>query len=207
MFGLLLVGVRLSTLLFAGVSSSSGGKDYSYSFQDEKLKGALELYQEAKELANIGEYQEACDVYMLGIFMGRKTVQSLCENRNDNSGRDDDDPQQALDWLVSSYLACSKARIQMGDWNKARGDAWAACSYSQNTNLEALECMLTVCENTDDDGLGELQTLKSIQQVLLSSSAEATIDDKEIIFKVKDIQQRIAMLEEELERKFKNNDS
>jgi hypothetical protein len=65
--------------------------------------------------------------------------------------------------------------------------------------------MLTVCENTEDDGLGELQTLKSIQQVLLSS-AEATTDDKETMVKVKDIQQRIAMLEEELERKFKNND-
>jgi hypothetical protein len=176
---------RLSTCLLA-----FSGK---YSFQDERLKGALELCEEAQQLANDGKYRDACDTYMQGIFMGRKSVQRLQENNDDDD--DDDDPTEALDWLVSSHAACGEARIRLGDWQTARSDLWAACTYSQNTNLQSLKSMLTVCKNTDDS-FGELRTLNSIRDLLSFSQTkdEMSIDE---------LQQRIAALEEELERKSK----
>jgi hypothetical protein len=190
MFGF---GTVSSVLLAAASSSSSSSSGTTnYSFQDKRLQGALELYKEGQQLTSEGNYQEACDVFMLGIFSGRKTVQSLLENTNggeSNSG-DDDDPQLALDWMVSSYLACAEAHIQIGDWQTARADAWAACTYSQNSNLQALEMMLTVCEKTDD-ALGQHSALKSILE-LSKSTTEA--DGM--------IQQQITALEEELKKKF-----
>lgn len=47
-------------------------------------------------------------------------------------------------------------------WGTARSDAWAACSFSNNENVDALLCMLIVCE-LQEDTMGELQTLKSIE--------------------------------------------
>lgn len=152
------------------------------------------MSQEATELVSQGEYEEGCDVYMQGIFLGRKVVQSLMEQ--DSSETDGDDPQLALDWIVESYLACSKARIELGEWNTARSDAWAACSYSENKNLEALVCMLKVCEK--DDPMGELRTLKLIDQLISSDEQNMNtgiIDGEEVL-------RRIQSLEEELERKF-----
>ena len=193
MFGQFLKLGKLSALFFAASCDNN-----NYSFRDEKLKGALSYYQEAQELAVQGEYQEACEVYMLGIFMGRKSVQRLLEEEESKEG------EHALDWLVSSYMACCQARIHLEDWNAARSDAWAACSYSQSQNLKALECMLMVCEKTDDC-LGELQTLKSIQQLILqTSSMEDTVPNTK--FHAEDIEQRIGNLETELERKYKNNE-
>jgi hypothetical protein len=181
----------ISSALLAASSSSSGTKNYS--FQDERLQGALELYKEGQQLSIEGNYEEACDVFMLGIFSGRKTVQSLLENTTtgeSSRGDDDDDPQIALDWMVSSYLACAEAHIQIGDWQTARADAWAACTYSQNSNRQALQMMLTVCEKTDD-ALGQHSALKSILELSESTRTEAD-----------GIQQRITALEEELKTKF-----
>ena len=210
----------LSTCFFAlSSSSSSSSAGTNYSFRAEKLKGALELFHEAQELVTEEKYQEACDVYMQGIFMGRKSVQALVEQQQQNGNNakketkendnDNDDPQEALDWLISSYLGCSQARIQMKDWNKARADAWAACSYSQNRNLQALQCMLTICENTNDR-MGELQTLKSmlplLVQVLADDENENDLQTTTMYQQQQQqqtIQERVAKLEEELERKYR----
>jgi hypothetical protein len=186
MFGF---GTVSAALLAAAAASSSSGTN-KYSFQDERLQGALELYKEGQQLTVEGNYQEACDVFMLGIFMGRKTVQSLLQQGGQDDGSSEDDPQLALDWMISSYLACAEAHIQIGDWQTARADAWAACTYSQNSNRQALEIMLTVCEKTDD-ALGQFSALKSILEL-----SESTIEADEMI------QQRITALEEELKKRF-----
>jgi hypothetical protein len=57
-----------------------------FKMSDERLKGALELCEEAQQLANDGKYRDACDTYMQGIFMGQKLVQRLQEKNGDNFG-------------------------------------------------------------------------------------------------------------------------
>lgn len=172
---------KLSALLLAS----------KFSFQNEKLQNAARLYDEAEELASNGEWDEACAVYMQGIFMGRKIVQNLLQDDSNCNNDNSDEAQLALDWMVSSYLECSRARIKMEDWEKARSDAWAACSYSDNKNLEVLLCMLHVCESTDDL-FGELQTLKSIQTLLPLSYATVEFD----------VQSRILNTEQKLEEEY-----
>jgi len=189
---------NLSALLFAAPSSK-------YSFQNERLQNAAQLYDEGQELTNKGEFKEACDVYMQGIFLGRKIVQGLLEdNQDQDTGDDTDDAELALDWVVSSYVACSKARIELGDWNTARSDAWAACTYSNNKNLEALNCMVAVCENTNDL-MGQLQTLKLIYQLISSSSSDVNVVTTGLSreqLSVEDVQYRISNIETQLEQKY-----
>jgi hypothetical protein len=189
---------NLSALLFAAPSSK-------YSFNNERLQNAVQLYDEAQELTNKGGFREACAVYMQGIFMGRKIVQGLLEDNPDqDTGDDTDDAGLAMDWMVSSYAACCKARIELGDWNTARSDAWAACTYSNYKNLEALNCMVAVCENTNDL-MGELQALKMIYQLISSSSSDVNVETAKLSreqLSVEDVQFRMSNIEEQLEQKY-----
>ena len=152
------------------------------------------LFDEATSLIDQKEYKGACDVCMQGIFTGRKIVQQIMENQNE----EEDDPRLAMDWIVQSYLACGKARIELEDWNTARSDAWAACTYSQNENIETLECMLNVCENTNDT-LGELQTLKLILEIL---EGDTTLKEQSSMT-LQDVQDRISALDDKLEEMYK----
>jgi hypothetical protein len=179
---------RLSALLL-----SLSGK---YDFKDLSLQIALESYEEGNSLCLEEKYRTACNAYMNGILVGRKSVQRLVENYS-SDGDKEDDPEAALDWLVSSYLKCAKARMEMKDWQTARADAWAACSYTQNTNLEALTCMLSICEATNDQ-LGQIQTLKSILP-LVSAAPSSELAG----FSKLDLEQKIGVLDDELMRKMR----
>lgn len=148
--------LKAPLILFA---STSNTPSKTFSFQNERLENAAQLFPEATLLLKQEKYKESCDLYMQGIFLGRKVVQELQQEQNDSM----DDPKLALDWMIESYIQCSKARIAMGDINTARSDAWAACSFSNNENVDALLCMLTVCE-LQEDTMGQLQTLKSIEK-------------------------------------------
>ena len=174
-------------------------------FQNERLQKAVTLYEEANELSSQKQLEDASYCYMQGIFLGRKAVQELVQNQEskqrDGGGCEDDDPQLALEWMVASYLSCSKIHIELEDWNTARSDAWAACSYSQNENLEALECMLTVCQQTNDM-FNELQTLNLILQLLRSGGDTSVVANK---FTLDNVQEQIMEVEEKLEEKFNNS--
>jgi hypothetical protein len=129
----------------------------NFSFQNERLKGALEYYEEGQKLFVSGDYEEACDTIMTGVFSGRKAVESMqAENAMHPESA------EALEWLVDSYIICAEARIKLQDWDKARSDAWAACMISKNSNLEALYCMLRVCEKVEDL-FGQWSVLKSME--------------------------------------------
>ena len=195
------LGGWLSTILLASSSSNS-----KYNFQDLSLQIALESYEEAEKFFSEGKYNDACASYLNGIMVGRSSVQKLIETENSErqqAKEATDDPDLALDWLISSYLQCARGRIEMKDWEKARADAWAACSYSQNTNMEALECMLSICENTDDQ-LGQMQTLKSILAVLSTAGDKenmmsATIES----YSVEDLENKIKAIDGELMKKMR----
>ena len=192
MFGRSLIFGKISTLLFASSSK--------FTFQNERLQQAVTLYEEAKELSSRKQYEDACYVYMQGIFIGRNIVKDLVQNQESGQEHSEDDPQLALEWIVASYLSRSKINIELGDWTTARSDAWAACSYSQNQNLEALDCMLTVCQQTNDL-FNELQTLNLILLLLRSDDVKRP----SYKFAVDTVQQKIMEVEEKLEEKFNNS--
>ena len=195
---------------------SSGHHPTTYNFQNPRLQGAIEMYNEGLNLFQNGNYDDAIDTFMTGIFSGRSTVQKLVEeeqheqqeSNKDDSDNDVDNPQEALDWLVTSYIMCCRSRIlKDGDYTKARADAWAACSYSQNMNLGALTMMLVVCENTDDK-IGELQTLKTIKQTILDDTMELSLPSVAVtkeekftsasLASIEKLQERIQELDDEL---------
>ena len=226
-FAILGIACRLSTslLLMLAISKdqrpqqdklpSSPYKEYSFPNQP-KLQNAIDMYKEGYQELQNGKYNDACDTFMTGIFMGRSTVQNLLLNEEDNHEEEKDNTSQvALDWLISSYILCCCARIANNDYTKARADAWAACSYSQgnagtlpSTTLQALLCMLLVCENSDDN-IGELQTLRSIQPMyeqdddgeqrkLALTINDAIVLSSPTLASVDILQERIQQLEDEL---------
>jgi hypothetical protein len=186
-------GIAVKSLGIWAFAFSSGSK--TFSFQDERLQGALGFYEEGQQLLQDGSYRDACDAMMTGIFSGRKVVEAMCAS-------DADDPEtiEALDWLIVSYISCCEARMKLGDWQTARGDAWAACMFSQNLNPQALHCMLKVCENTNDL-IGELNTLKSIQPLVLANDGGPESSESELSLKT--VKHRIEEVEELLEKEFK----
>ena len=142
-----------------------------FSFQNDRLKGALELYKEGQMLVANGEYNEGCDAIMTGVFSGRKIVEAM-------QLEDENNPEsaEALAWLVASYVTCAEARISLQQWDKARSDAWAACMLSRNANLEALQCMFRVCKSTGDL-FGQLSALKAIEAIQMTVFLALTSDD------------------------------
>jgi hypothetical protein len=204
-------------LAFSLTAQKGGDPPTYYSFHNKQLQGALEIYHEAQGLANEGKHKEACDSYMTAIFWGRSTVQQLqpsSENSNNNNNtveeKDLDDPKVALDWLVSSYRECCHCHMALEDWATARADAWAACSYSQNANLPALESMWQICQMTEDL-LGEFQTLILIRPVLqqqqqqkrIGSSAASALSPSSSL-SLETIEERIQAVTEQLEQKFQS---
>ena len=158
----------LHTLLPVWIAALSARE---FSFQNDRLKGALELYKEGQLLVAAGEYIEGCDAIMTGVFSGRKIVEAMQQEDENNP-----ESAEALAWLVASYLTCAEARITLQQWDKARSDAWAACMLSRNTNPEALQCMFRVCENTGDL-FGQLSALKAMEECQMSGLLASTRDN------------------------------
>ena len=98
---------KLSTLLLASSSSKP------FSFQNERLQNAVNLFYEAEPLIQ-EDPKEAAYLMMQGILSGRKIVQQLVEEE------DGDDAQLAMEWIVASYLRCSEARLLLQDYDTAR---------------------------------------------------------------------------------------
>jgi len=71
--------------------------------------GSLDFYKEGQQLAQDGDFKEACDAFMIGIFSGRKVVEQM---QNDPT---DQESIGALEWLGASFVSCGEARIQLGD--------------------------------------------------------------------------------------------
>jgi hypothetical protein len=146
-------------------------------FVDFQLNMAFDIVEEAEELAFRKEHEQASITYREGLHLARPRVLKL---QDEDASANEDDFTVAFDWLVSSYCASSACQLEAGNLNGARSDAWAACVFTQNTNNQALQAMLQVCQASTDK-IGELTTLKSI--LALSSSSRDTTSpmDKRIL--------------------------
>ncbi|KAL3933404.1 MAG: hypothetical protein SGBAC_010417 [Bacillariaceae sp.] len=192
-------------------------------FHDANLQMAVDIFNEAKALRNDGNHKEACEEYQSAIMIGRKVVQKRQENAADDDDYDDssaasaDDPRLALEWLICSYLAMFQSRVKLGDWSKARADAWAACNYAQYSpngslggdgmdaksfRLEqmVLSAMWMVCQNTGDK-LNEWQTLQSLKRLLKLPFPEKVVNNDNDGITRKQVEERIKELQDELEAK------
>ena len=125
-----------------------------------RLELGRELAQEGRDLAAEGDYAGAVRAWESALAVARKSV---LQQQSDNA--------EALDWMVD--LCCESSRLRLKyleDENGARGDAWAACVYTNYQRAAPLRCMMEVCQATED-ATGEYQAL----QHLLSLQNE---DDK-----------------------------
>ncbi|CAJ1945917.1 unnamed protein product [Cylindrotheca closterium] len=214
---------RLPLLLQDITSSDLMFFDADTTFQDSTLQMAVEIYNEAQALAKDGNHRKACEEYASGLFIGRKVVQKLQEAALDENSsitaeeeeEEEDDPRLALEWLIATYLAMFQSRVALGDWNKARADAWAACNYAQYSpngslggdgmdarsfqlELTVLSAMWTVCQNTNDK-INEWQTLQSIQQLLKLPFPQSKVGS--IGITREQVEDRLKVLKDELEAK------
>ena len=165
-----------------------------YSFRDARLQIALEFYREGQQLLVEEKYRDASDALMSGVFAGRRVVEELHASSSEESAT-------AMSWLVTSYIECAKARMKLGDWQTARSDAWAACMFSQNQNLPALQCMLTVCQNTDDL-FGQLSTLKAILPLLAGTKETGSALTTSLDLTLETVTDQIDKVETILQQKF-----
>lgn len=192
---------------FQGLSFMTFDKE---SFSDSSLQMAVEIFNEAQTMVRDGNHQKACEEFQSALFIGRKVVQKLQESEDEST---DDDPRLALEWLIASYLSMFQCRVALGDWNKARADAWAACNYAQygpngsfggdgmdaqsfQLELAALSAMWIVCQNTNDT-INEWQTLQSLQKLLKLPFPEKA----GISITREQVEERIQILADELEAK------
>lgn len=194
--------LRMFGLRILGISCLAASPNHKFAFQDARLQMAVDIFYEAQDLVTDGKHKEACEEFMSGISIGRSIVQRLQDTQDGQ--KNTDSPESALDWLVLSYISMFRARVEIGDWETARADAWAACNYSMYMNIEALYCMLSVCQNTDDK-IGELQTLKSILAASTVSNSSRTKDsnvdsegDGTNQMTIEEVHDRIRFLEGEL---------
>lgn len=217
-----------------------------FRFRNEVLQTALKAFHKGNELVQRGDFKAATSHFQQGIIMGRPVVlqlqQKLEEQQQQQSQKpsssyslknrpwkqqlpsitEDDNPYLALEWLAQSYVASSQAHIRLGDLDAARRDAWGACLLTSH-NKAALQCMLHICQSTDD-AIGELSTLKMLrsavymhQQDYLESNVHVDMllseqEDDEVLDETErellHLQTRISQLQYELDEKYqkrKNN--
>ena len=198
-------------------------------FRDPVLKSALQSFHKGNELAQEGNHRQASKHFQEGLFLGRPVVVKLQEQQSrqsdPSSGSDIiDNPYLALEWLTMTYLASARSHIQLGDYEAARRDAWAASLLSHN-NQAALACMIDVCQKQNDK-IGELSSLKMFlsavyvqQQEHMESSGYSFLDDGEFEedndddddasdsfeneWDVAQLQTRIAQLKKELDETYR----
>ena len=137
-----------------------------------RLQMGYDGTEEARGLVAQEKYAQASRTYADALNLGRKSALAWqeimipsSEDDDNNNTENDQDRQQALQWLVEVF--CESCRLNMdhlGDLATARADAWAACMFSQYQWRQPLECMKQVCER-DEDWLGELQMCQSLLQL------------------------------------------
>jgi hypothetical protein len=138
---------------------------------EQRLSMCYDYAKEANEFVEKGQYTDAVPLYEQAINMGRKPALAFHEQQQQQQQVDmPSKSTSTLEWLIQLYCSSCRTRLKVDDVQGARGEAWAACVYSQNQNVECLKCMLQVCE-ASDDVLGQIQTLQQILELTCSTAS------------------------------------
>lgn len=158
--------------------------------------------KEANAFVERGQYNDAIPLYEQAINMGRKPALALYEEQQADSmtSTSESTSTSTLEWLIQLYCSSCRARLQVDDVQGARGEAWAACVFSKNQNIDCLECMLQVCEATGD-ALGQLQALQQILELTAGTNPSTDGDEEQVANRQKMVA-KLAELKQELSNQF-----
>jgi hypothetical protein len=155
---------------------ASSDTDPKLNFLKQRLQFGFDAAQEARSLVEEKQYTKAARSFADALNLGRKAALELQELDMPEDSGDPGLQREALDWLIT--VCCDSALLnlkQLEDLDSARGDAWAACVFSQYRLRQPLECMMQVCRQ-GNDLFGEFQ---ACQQMLNLPVEELSVDDDE----------------------------
>lgn len=133
-------------------------------FMRDRLLNGYGFYIQANAAYKSKQYESAVELYEEAIQNGRKPAMALQEAREQYSTQDknalEEGYPQSLDWIVTTFRNSCKSRLELGDIDGARRDAFAATVFSQNNDAESHECLAEVCKASKDT-IGEYQAVKA----------------------------------------------
>ena len=138
------------------------GSDFTPYMRNRLLDG-YNCYIEANKAFELKKYQSAIELYEEAIQNGRKPAMALQQAREEytkNAFESSERYPAGLDWIVTTFRNSCTSRLQLGDIDGARRDAFAATVFSQNNDAASHECLADVCKESKD-ALGEYQAVKS----------------------------------------------
>ena len=183
--------MKISNSLVSAFLFATSNSNYD---SNDKIKGyisnlsiARDITEEAKEkLLDNGNEKEAIALYEDAMIFGRKSALALHEV-GANEAND------AMDWLVSIYRSSALVRLNIGDIEGARKDAWGACMFSQSMDIPSQECMAEVCKASGDN-IGHVQALKRIIELHDNKTDDDVLSNE----RIKEIKNTIVNLEKQI---------
>jgi len=162
----------------------------------------FDLAKEADEFLNGGQYKKAIPLYDEAISIGRKPALALHQQQQQQQQEEDGDDgattqqtsTEELKWIIRLYCNSANAHLQTNDLNGARRSAWAACVYSQNSDLTSMTLFADVC-HASGDVMNQVQAVKRILE--LEPVDEEGLSNDEVV-KRRKMSLRLTRLEQDL---------
>lgn len=137
----------------------------------QRLIDGYNSYIQANEAYASKDYESALELYEEAIQNGRKPAMALQEARekyyattsSSSAAVIEEGFHPSLNWLVTTFKNCCRARLLLGDIDGARRDAFASTVFSQNKDADSHECLAMVCQ-ASGDVMGEYQAVKAAME-------------------------------------------
>lgn len=137
--------------------------DFTPFLRDRLLQG-YDLYTEANIAFESKQYELAMELYEEAIQNGRKPAIALQEAREKYTTEDNKESTEgypdSIDWVVTTFRNSCKCKLELGDIDGARRDAFAATVFSKNNDAASHVCLADVCKESGDT-IGEYQAVKA----------------------------------------------
>ena len=141
-------------------SDEEDGGEIMKPYMFDRLVMGYELAQDANDMYKAKDYEKAVELYEDAIQNGRKPAMILQEARQAANIDNKEYHDRGIEWLVSAFKNCCRARLMLKEVDNARRDAFASTVFSQNMDPDAHECLAEVCAASSDK-MGELQAIKA----------------------------------------------
>ena len=140
-----------------------GDSDFTPSLRDRLLQG-YDFYIEANTAYESKQYQLAIELYEQAIQNGRKPAIALQEARENYAAEEKIQSTESypasIDWIVTTFRKSCRCKLELGDIDGARRDAFASTVFSKNNDAASHECLADVCKESGDT-IGEYQAIKA----------------------------------------------